>query len=97
MGIVPIEDELIRVAGIFGGGLPLTTHDGWNIETITSPWTQTNIFLCKPYASLFQSIENGFKVAVNDVCEFRVVGFSETGNSFAVATSCSLKLFSRTM
>lgn len=95
LGITPIADQPVRVAGIFGGGLPLTTHDGWSIETITSPWTKTNIFLCKPYASLFQNIENGFKIAANDICEFRVVGFSETGNSFAVATSCSLTLFSR--
>jgi len=96
LGIAPIVDEPIRIAGIFGGGLPFTTHDGWNIEIIASPWTQTNIFLCKPYTSLFQNIENGFKIATNDVCEFRAVGFSETGNSFAVATSCSLKFFSRT-
>lgn len=95
LGIAPIMDEPICLAGIFGGGLPLTTHDGWHIETITSPWTLTHIFLCKPYKSLFQSIENGFKIAVDDVCEFRAVGFSETGNSLAVATSCSLKLFGR--
>jgi hypothetical protein len=95
LGIAPIMDEPIRLAGIFGGGLPLTTHDGWSIETIESPWTQTHVFLCKPYTSLFQNIENGFKVAADDVCEFRAVGFSETGNSFAVATSCSLTLFGR--
>jgi hypothetical protein len=97
VGIASIADEPVRVAGIFGGGLPRTTHDGWSIEIVTSPWTQSNIFLCKPYKSLFQNIENGFKVATNNVCEFRAAGFSETGNSFAVATSCSLALFSRTM
>lgn len=95
VGIGPVSGQFIRIAGLFGGGLPLTTHDGWRIEVVTSPWPQANVFLVKPHTSLYQRAENGVKVAVSGACEFRVAGFSETGNSFAVATSCDLTLFSR--
>jgi hypothetical protein len=95
IGIGPISSQVIRIGGLLGGGLPLMTHDGWRLEVVTAPWPQTNVFLVKPHASLYQQAENGIKVAVSGACEFRAAGFSETGNSFAVATSCDLTLFSR--
>src|SRR5262249_37257854 len=33
-GIGPLEGQRIRTAGLFGGGLPRLTHDGWIVEQL---------------------------------------------------------------
>jgi hypothetical protein len=32
VGFGPLDGQAIRIAGLFGGGLPLTTLDGWYLE-----------------------------------------------------------------
>ena len=95
-GIGPLATQSIRTGGLFGGGLPLLTSDRWNIAVITAPWPTTHVFLVEPQANLYGAVVGGVKVEIVDICEFRAAGFSETGNSFAVATSCDLTLYSRT-
>lgn len=43
-GISPLDGQHIRMAGIYGGGLPRTTEDGWLIELHPLSWPQEELF-----------------------------------------------------
>ena len=34
-GIGPIKEEIIRICGLWGGSLPIMTHDLWKVARIT--------------------------------------------------------------
>ena len=89
-GIGPLEGQTVRVAGVYGGGLPLTTSDGWRLETGAPAWPAHSVFLSAP-----GSHEPIF-IGDDGPCELRACGFSETGRSFVIATSCDLAMFTRT-
>lgn len=88
-GIGPLEGQVIRMAGLFGGGLPLTTLDGWLLEAQARAWPTHSVFLTAP--------DSREPVCIGDdgACELRACGFSETGRSFIIATSCELAMFTR--
>lgn len=89
VGVGPLEDQMVRVAGLFGGGLPLTTSDGWHLVAQARAWPTHSVFLSAP--------DSRHPVCVGDdgACEIRAFGFSETGRSFVIATSCELVMFTR--
>jgi hypothetical protein len=92
-GIGQLSDTQIRLAGLHGGGLPRVTADGWGLNCIQLPWPEHSIFLSQPWE--FHKFDRWLKIASDGACEFRACGFSDTGKSFVVATSCELIIFSR--
>jgi hypothetical protein len=88
-GIGPLEGQAIRMAGLFGGGLPLTTLDGWLLEAQARAWPTHSVFLTAPGS------RESICVGDDGACELRACGFSETGRSFIIATSCELAMFTR--
>jgi hypothetical protein len=95
LGIDPLEGQWIRVGGLHGGGLPNSTDDGWRIVSLPLPWPHHYIFLTSIWKSIYDDAENAVKVATDEVCELRAYGFSETGRSFVIATSCDITIFTR--
>jgi hypothetical protein len=89
-GFGPLEGKTIRMAGLFGGGLALTTVDGWSFDVDASAWPQHAVFLKEP-----SSLSQGYFVGDDGACELRAFGFSETGRSFVIAISCDLMIFAR--
>lgn len=87
-GFDAIDGKTLRMAGLFGGGLPWTTSDGYRLDEDIAGWPQRRIMLHAPDRSRML-------VATDGACELRAFGFSETGRSFVVATSCELMSFSR--
>lgn len=90
-GFAAINGQQVRMAGLYGGGLPLSTKDGWYLE---SRKKTDEVLLSK--AALIKETEYAL-VGEGKLCELRAFGFSETGKSFVVATSCSLIIFAREM
>jgi hypothetical protein len=88
-GFGPLAGRSIRMAGLFGGGFPLTTADEWCLEVHAQAWPTQSVFLRAPAARK--------PVCIGDdgECEMRACGFSETGRSFIIATSCELAIFTR--
>lgn len=83
-GIGSIGDQRVRIAGLMGGGLPRRTRDGWGLERIAPDWPKESVVLSPPRQSvLIERLATG--CARLDVDEIRAYGFSEAGNSFAVA------------
>jgi hypothetical protein len=95
LGLGPLEGKSIRMAGLFGGGLPRTTEDGWLIEEQTRVWPTHSIFLTPPGNKVENTKQKAIVVGDDGSCEMRAYGFSETGRSFIIATSCDLMIFAR--
>ncbi len=89
VGIGPLDGQAVKVAGLFGGGLPLTTRDGWLLEAQARAWPTHSVFLTAPGS------REPVCVGEDGVCELRACGFSETGRTFVIATSCELMMFAR--
>lgn len=89
-GIGPLAGESIRVAGLFGGGLAKTTSDGWFLEVRAMAWPTHSVFMRSPDAR-----SSDLCIGDDGACEMRACGFSETGRSFVIATTCELSVFTR--
>lgn len=88
-GFGPLAGQAVRVGGLFGGGLPLTTADGWHLEAQARVWPTHSVFLSAPAS------REPVCIGDDGACELRACGFSETGRSFVIATSCDLSMFAR--
>jgi hypothetical protein len=95
LGIGPLEGQEIRVGGLHGGGLPNSTDDGWMLVSLPLPWPHHYVFLTSKWKSIYDGAEHAVKVATDEACELRAYGFSETGRSFVIATSCDITIFTR--
>lgn len=95
-GFGPLEGKHVRMSGLYGGGLPLHTEDGWAIEIISS-WPQSDILLIEPGSwlyggkygkpDIFQKIWSGYDI--------RGCGFSYTGETLCIGESSDLVIYSR--
>ncbi len=94
-GIGPLANLTIRLAGLHGGGLPMTTNDGWLLEVIPYDWPSHGLFITSPSKPGQHGRENSFKIADDAATEFRAAGFSDTGQSFVFATSSDLNIYMR--
>ncbi|HEY1013335.1 MAG TPA: hypothetical protein VGE07_11560 [Herpetosiphonaceae bacterium] len=95
-GIGPLDGVLVSMAGLPGGGLPTGSGDGWSVEVETLRWPERYIFLVEPWQSLYQLPPRATKIATDGACTFRAAGFSPTGQSLVVATSCDVSIWART-
>ncbi len=97
-GFGPLENKSIRMAGLFGGGLPHKTEDGWFLEEQAPAWPTRSILLRPPTVKREDgSLVRGEPMVIGDdgACELRAYGFSETGRSLVIAVSCNLIIFVR--
>jgi hypothetical protein len=102
--IGPLHNEPVRVAGLYGGGLPLTARDGWMLQVDHDYHRPEPNGRAYPNVSVYITDARSWKAGTYAVkalaartfpCELRACGFSETGKSFVVATSCELTIFAR--
>ena len=69
LGIGPLSETTVRMAGLFGGGLPLTTSDGWRLEVRPAVGRLT-AFTCRPRVR-----GNRFASEIAGLVECERVGF----------------------
>lgn len=93
MGIGPIADAPVRLAGLHGGGLSLTTGDGWWVEEVTLRWPSSHLILGRDFGSVY-SVDDPFW-KLYDGTTLRAFGFSPTGQSLVLATSSDVRIWSR--
>ena len=92
MGIGPIADEIVRLAGISGGGLSRSGADGWSLETVPLDWPDAWMVLLPSFRSLYEP-DAPFTVIACER-EVRAVGFSPSGRTLVVATSSDFSWWS---
>ena len=97
-GFYNLEGEIISTSGVFGGDhLLKTTSDGWSL-TAGEPLIEHTPFGTRSTTKIYlaHSANNDRVVVAEDgACELKAFGFSDTGGSFIVATSCDLVIYSR--
>lgn len=94
-GIGPADRQLIRLAGLHGGGLGHVARDGWSLELIAPDWPLQSIVIQPPgRCVLVERFADGCAKIEEDY-GVRAFGFSETGLSFVIAVSHSLMIYFR--
>jgi hypothetical protein len=97
IGIGPLDDQIIRMAGLNGGGLPNGTPDGWTADRLVLQWPEETLVLVPPgswiYGLAFDKPADFVKVFVGS--EVRAWGFSATGRSLILATSGDVTMYAR--
>jgi hypothetical protein len=96
-GFGPLAGQSIRIAGLMGGGLPLSTVDRWHLQALTLEWQETSVILEPPGTSvLVERMSSGcVRLELTGAGEFRICGFSATGRSFVIATTADVEFFAR--
>ncbi|MEU1724589.1 hypothetical protein [Nonomuraea sp. NPDC005692] len=93
-GIGPLTDTAIKISGLLGGGLHTTTTNGWSIDVVTPDWPIASVLLSSsgdPYRD--EPGSTWWHIHREEACELRTAGFSPTGHTLAIASSCTLTLF----
>ena len=93
VGIGPLEGQIIRVAGIIGGGLLTVTEDYWSLELVSPNWPYVSVILVQPHKEIY--IDSSYGTKVFGQIGITAYGFSETGRSFVIATSSDIHIFAR--
>lgn len=96
-GIGPLQGQIVRMAGIGGGGLTTSTHDGWRVELAAPDWPEQDVFLVEPYSMLFDPRPGRAGKAHKLISASALIacGFSPSGRCFIVATSSDIAFFAR--
>jgi hypothetical protein len=96
-GIGPLQGKIIRMAGLFGGGLPTRTLDGWSVAALALDWPVEEIILLEPksdlYGSLYGKPTSFHKIGSDS--EIRACGFSYSGRSLVIATTSAISVYRR--
>jgi hypothetical protein len=90
-GIGPLERQMVRLAGLHGGGLPTCGLDGWSVAAITLAWPDQHLLLLPPGEDLYSARASLTKLAVES--EVRAFGFSDTGRTLVLATSSDIAIY----
>ena len=99
IGFDQLADTEIQTCGLYGEyNLPKATVDGWTLvvseaEPDDKPFEK---YLVHKIYLIFPDKKQKHLVGKDGPCELRAFGFSETGNSFIIALSCDLTIYSRT-
>jgi hypothetical protein len=94
IGIGPIQGQKINLSGLHGGGLPTCTKDGWLLELVAPDWPYTKVILVQPWKSIYNGNSQNGTMIFGEV-RIRAFGFSPTGQSFSIAASSGVHIFSR--
>ncbi|MBV6621542.1 MAG: hypothetical protein KI793_01080 [Rivularia sp. (in: Bacteria)] len=96
-GIGCLSGKMISMAGLLGGGLPVSTDEGWSLESVTVNFPEEMILLVEPGSDLYgltcNQPDNFTKI--EQQATIRAYGFSYTGQSFIIATSSDLTIYNR--
>jgi len=98
-GIGPLEGRTVRMSGSLGGGLPISTADGWSVECIALEWPSYEYLLMEPFASVHDSFHwiPGKVHKIGRATNSLAFGFSYVGASLVVATPCDVTVYGRKM
>lgn len=93
-GLGLIADELVQLAGLSGGGLPLSNSPGETLEVVSPDWPESRLILCEPLKSPFV---DGHQTSCKTIYVgyLRAYGFSWCGNYIVAACGSDLDLWSR--
>ncbi len=97
-GLGPLAHVRVRTSGLHGGGLALTTVDGWSLERDPRSWPDEQLFLSPPgQTMLWQPPGQPMRLTklADLLAELRAYGFSPTGRTFIVATAADIRAFAR--
>ncbi|HEU5164024.1 MAG TPA: hypothetical protein VFU29_00715 [Chitinophagaceae bacterium] len=98
IGFDVLENIEITTCGLYGDdSLSKTTQDGWTLIA-TEPEPDDKPFekyLVKRIYLLSPDKEEKLLVGKDGACELRAFGFSDTGDTFVIALSCDLTIYSR--
>lgn len=95
-GIGPLEGKVIRVCGLFGGGLPLMTLDGWSLELVHHNWPHVaSLVLVPEGASLWDPAQARRCCKLAETEAPLAYGFSHTGQSILLAHRHMLQTWTR--
>lgn len=97
IGIGPLAAQSIRISGLPGGALAVTTKDGWSLERLTLIWPEESIVLTAPGSWIYETRPDRSSVFTKlaEESEIRACGFSPTGKSVIIATTSDVTMFSR--
>ena len=89
---------LIRMSGIHGGQLRTVTDDGWTLQTVVYERPKTRLILgTSNYTVTASKLPPRDKwFVLGDACEFRVWGFSPTGNILIWSDEVDIHMLRRT-
>jgi hypothetical protein len=90
-GIGPLAGIVVPLAGLWGGGLPLMTGDGWVVERIPVDWPDERIVLRAPNPPWDALVQ----VHHETLFQIRAAGFSPSGGALVMATSGEFTLITR--
>lgn len=94
MGIGPIEDEVVSMSGLHGGGLPTSTEAGESLELVWPEWPKAQLVFCAGFKSAFiDGHQPSCWLIASDY--IRAFGFSWSGQSFAYASGGDVHVFTR--
>lgn len=94
LGIGPLDGELISIAGLCGGGLPVCNRYGESLEVAAPEWPDEDVYFCPPNKSAFI---NGHQAGCCRIFRDQILsmGFSWNGAFIAVATSSDVTVWQR--
>lgn len=93
--ISPKDGIQVKIAGLAGGGLPLSTSDGWHLELAAPDWPKHAFFLGSLGSCVFIESHAFTSRKIFEDYEPRVFDFSETGRCLVIGTSNTLYFFTR--
>jgi hypothetical protein len=85
------------MAGLYGGGLRLSTQDRWALESLVIDWPEKSIVLTGPSSWLYET-RAGRSSAFTKIeadSAVRAFGFSPTGKSLVVALTSEVTIYGR--
>lgn len=94
----PLKGQSVRLAGIFGGGLPTVSVDGWVLDKLAPDWPSSFVTLSSPGSSPWvegQANEITRIAPTSGEDTVMAYGFSWDRSCFVVATSHGVDLFRR--
>ncbi|HCA3406574.1 TPA: hypothetical protein MO340_000248 [Salmonella enterica subsp. salamae serovar 35:g,m,s,t:-] len=93
-GIGRVEEEIIHISGLCGGGLPFVNRYGESLERVAPEWPVEDIIFCPPgKTALIPSFQEGCVRFISDY--IRAVGFSWCGEFLVCATSSDVTIWKR--
>lgn len=90
-----LGDEIVKIAGLMGGGLRTGSKEGNLLQKISPSWPKEQIIFCPAFQSPFIAPEKCLNVFED--YEIRAYGFSKCGNYFIIATSSDLIIYKKIM
>jgi len=93
-GIGPISDETVSMAGIYGGGLPLSNRQGDLLEVVSPNWPELDLTLCQNNkTALVDGHQSYCSVIISE--HLRAYGFSWCGNYIIAATGSEFDIWKK--